>query len=444
MNNLQTYTTISLWLVISVTLYCLIGYGIERTESYVLIASWLTLFAGYFYILSKSWKLHNVKLLFVVSIAFRLLFLFSVPALSDDFFRFLWDGQLLSSGINPFQYLPSEFPEINPQVYNHLNSQDYYSVYPPIMQFVFGLAYKLASGDMFAALIIMRTTIIVSEIGTLYFIFKMLVHSRIKVEKLLVYALNPLVVIELTGNLHFEAIMIFFIVLSIYLLQRNKIVPSATSFGFAVCTKLLPLILLPLLFKYLKVKRGLVYSLVVMLVSVLLFLPFLNQHIAANIFNSIELYFQHFEFNASLYYLVRKIGYWITGYNIIAVAGKVLPVVFVATSIFIISKYRVSVLNRYYSTALLLLFTYYLYSLVVHPWYISLLVLFAVFENKYYPLVWSALIGMTYITYKHIPYKENMLLVLVEYSIVVICAVYEYRKQKQLPDIKTGTTNFSV
>lgn len=436
MNNLQTYTTISLWLVISVTLYCLIGYGIERTESYVLIASWLTLFAGYFYILSKSWKLHNVKLLFVVSIAFRLLFLFSVPALSDDFFRFLWDGQLLSSGINPFQYLPSEFPDINPKVYSQLNSQDYYSVYPPIMQFVFGFAYKLASGDIFSTLIIMRTAIIVSEVGTLYIIYKMLAHSRIKVEKLLVYALNPLVVIELTGNLHFEAIMIFFIVLSIYLLQRNKIVLSATSFGFAVCTKLLPLILLPLLFKYLKVRRGLVYSLVVMLVSILLFLPFLNQQIAANIFNSIELYFQHFEFNASLYYLVREIGYWITGYNIIAVAGKVLPVVFVATSIFIISKYRVSELNRYYSTALLLLFTYYLYSLVVHPWYISLLVLFAVFENKYYSLIWSALIGVTYITYKHIPYKENMLLVLVEYSIVVLYATYEYRKKGLLPDLK--------
>jgi uncharacterized membrane protein len=63
-----------------------------------------------------------------------------------------------------------------------------------------------------------------------------------------IYALNPLVIIELTGNLHFEAVMIFFTLLSVWLLVTNKWILASLALTLAISAKLLPIIFLPLLF----------------------------------------------------------------------------------------------------------------------------------------------------------------------------------------------------
>ena len=56
------------------------------------------------------------------------------------------------------------------------------------------------------------------------------------------------------------------------------------------------------------------------------FLPFLNNSFVSHIASSIGLYFDKFEFNASIYYLLLWVGYDITGVNVIIVLGKILPV----------------------------------------------------------------------------------------------------------------------
>ena len=78
---------------------------------------------------------------------FRALFLFSIPNLSDDFYRFIWDGRLLASGNHPFAQLPVYYMDnnvsiqgINEDLFNKLNSPEYFTIYPALSQYVFWLA----------------------------------------------------------------------------------------------------------------------------------------------------------------------------------------------------------------------------------------------------------------------------------------------------------------
>lgn len=121
-----------------------------------------------------------------------------------------------------------------------------------------------------------------------------------------------------------------------------------------------------------------------------------------NYTETVALWFQKFEFNASIYYLLREIGFGITGYNEIKLIGKVLPILVILYFLWL-SLYRkpkdTSTLIRY----MLLAFAAYLFmSTTVHPWYIATLLLLSVFTNYKFPLVWSFVIILSYLAYINI------------------------------------------
>jgi hypothetical protein len=84
---------------IFVCLYCLL---LERTDFLALLFS----FDYSFFLLTKSNRKNNFNFLILISVLFRLLFIFSLPNLSQDFYRFIWDGRLILLGLNPFTNLP--------------------------------------------------------------------------------------------------------------------------------------------------------------------------------------------------------------------------------------------------------------------------------------------------------------------------------------------------
>jgi len=413
---------------ISVICYWLLGYYTKRTESIQLFSGILILFSFYLFIVFKPNLLdRNFNFLLISSFLFRAIFILAVPALSDDYFRFIWDGRLIEAAINPFLYLPSEVQEqslligeMNHELYNKMNSPHYYSVYPPLLQFVFFIASKLSFSSNYAAIIILRMFILLAEIGTYIFLKKNLTLLNFPKEKTLIYLLNPLVIIEISGNLHFEGVMLFFIVASFYFLLLNNYIFSSTLFSLAVCTKMIPLVLLPLIMKKIGFTNGFVYSLVVLLISAVLFLPFTNQELIGHIGNSVGLYFQKFEFNASIYYLARWIGFELSGYNEIAIIGKLLPIVSLVLIMVISFRFTPKKSDEvFFEKALTILFVYYLFSLIIHPWYVTFLVLLSVFLKHRFALIWSFLILGTYLTYASMPFKESVWVLLIEYGVTI-------------------------
>ena len=416
----------------SLTGYIWLGYFTARTNFVQVIAIFSGLFGLYVLALRSRIFDDNLKIILGVALAFRLALLFMTPNLSDDYFRFVWDGLFTAHGYNPYLIMPSTFihgPEtvtgISPALYAHLNSPDYYSVYPPLCQYIFGLSAKINGANLAANIVTMRAFILLAESGSIILLYKLAKKLEFPPYLISIYAFNPLVIIELTGNLHFEAVMIFFLLLAVYLLITGRQVWSAASFALAVGTKLVPIIFLPLLIKRIGWARSLRYFAIVGAGMLLLFSPFLNSQSIRHFISSLGLYFQKFEFNASIYYLVRLIGYQITGYNIIAVSGIVLGAI--SVSIILAIAFREKVVNWPWllSNMLFCATVYFFFATTVHPWYLTTLVMLAVFTGYRYPLVWSFMVMLSYAAYRTFPYAENLWLVAIEYSVVAGWLAYE-------------------
>lgn len=424
------------WLTGSAFFYLFLAYTVPREQFYWLAGLLIVLFVGYGWALPSLGRRSGEGLLFAAAILFRLLLLFATPQLSDDVYRFVWDGRLLAHGYNPYIYLPSQLLHtsiaatcgLDEGLFQQLNSPDYFTVYPPINQALFGLASRLSPASLFWNVVWLRVPILLAEIGTLGLMTRLLRQLRLNPNWALVYGLNPLVILELTGNLHFEAVMIFFTLLACWLLVSQRWVLSAGALALAICTKLLPLLLLPLVVRRLGWKQGILYSALTGVLTMALFAPFASLELARNVFSSINLYFQKFEFNASVYYVLRAIGYWIEGYNAITRIGFWLSITTTLSILWITFRWR----KPSAAVQLVAILTLYLgFATTVHPWYVTTLVAASVFTPFRYPLVWSALIPLSYFTYYMQPYQESLWLTAVEYGLVLLVAIPEIVSYRQ-------------
>ncbi|WP_345739592.1 mannosyltransferase [Winogradskyella eximia] len=393
--------------------------------------------------------------------------------MSQDFYRFIWDGQMILSGLNPYLSTPdfqmeqgilTNFPN-QVELHNGMGSlsASHFTNYPPINQLCFVLANLFPGTSILSSVIGLRLIIIAADIGTLYFGKKLLERLKLPSNKIFWYILNPFIIIELTGNLHFEGVMIFFLVWSLYVLHIGKWKWAAVIMAFSISVKLIPLMLLPLFFGYFKkdvkfkepeaingelskskvtvnnLLKLIVFYAITGLTSILLFISFFSMEFITNYTKTVGLWFGNFEFNASIYYLTRSIGYAITGYNEIAIIGKILPII----SILIILGFTFFKQNdsiaKLISSMLLVLTLYLFLSTTVHPWYIATLVFFSVFTNYKYPLVWSIVIVLSYLAYSNTENSENLWIIALEYTIVFSAFIWEvFSKKSQLSKLASN------
>lgn len=439
-----------LLLLFAVLFYGSFAYDLVRADFLKL----LTLYAALFFL---TWKLirleKNFWFLAGAAIIFRLILIGALPNLSQDFYRFIWDGRMLLAGWNPYLYLPENLVAEGTapvaqarELYGGMGalSAGNHTNYPPLNQLIFALAALLGGKSILGSVIVMRVIIIAADLGVLFFGTKLLEHFNLPVNRIFWYLLNPLVIIELTENLHFEGVMVFFLVWSLYLLKKHQWIFSAVVFAGSVLVKIIPLLFLPLLLRYFRknkdqikefgFSRLLGYYFVVGLVVFAGFLPFLSAEFISNFAASLGLWFQKFEFNASIYYLVRWVGYEMKGYNIIESAGKWLPLI-VILIITGLSFFRKNIsLQQLITTMLFAITAYLFFATTVHPWYLITPLFLSVFTQYRFVIVWSLLVILSYYAYSNPGFQENLWLVAVEYVVVIGFFVYEIRRS-----LKGGT-----
>lgn len=421
-----------LYFFLSLILYGLLAYFVERADFLFLISIWGALF-GLYFLLSKIDL--SQKEVFTFGLCFRLIWLFAIPALSDDFYRFVWDGRLLANGLNPYLILPTNFIHSahfqniigDAALFSKLNSPNYYTVYPPLNQCFFAFSALLSGKSLLANIVALRTLILVGELLVFYLITKHKLsslnsHISRQTSHISLYFLNPLIIIELCGNLHFEGLMLLFILLAILLITKGLYFWSAVALSFAINVKMLPFAFILLIINKLSTKKAFVYCFFVGIFGALFALPFVDKLLITRLSSSINLYFQKFEFNASVYYLLREWGYSYYGYNIIEKAGIWLSV----SSFLLILVFSFRSKNQDLFTGfLLILSTYFAFALIIHPWYICTLVGLSVFTKFRFPLVWSAMVGLSYFAYSTQPVQENLWFILLEYAVVYGFLIYE-------------------
>ena len=360
--------------------------GAVLSSTLVLVALW-------------RWGAPPKSVIIVVAILLRIGFVYIPPVLSDDAYRYIWDGVLTAQGENPFKYKPSD-PVLedlqDDPIYPLLNSADFYSVYPPVSQLVFaggGLAY---GQGWEASYYVIKALLSLLEIGAL-----LILASMVSRAFLVLYAWNPLVLVETAGQAHTESAMLFFLVACLWFAHHHKPVLASSALAFAGWVKLYPFVFFPLLWRRFGWK-GLIPGGVV---SVVLLAPFYYSDFVSNIFESLNLYVSYFEFNAGLYYAIKKAFLIWTGDDWSKQLGPFFRRVFLISLPVIYAldwKFNWSLPKSFMAISVAFL----LCSTTIHPWYfLGLLALVTLQEQKAWHWFWVAACSMgTYLLYTDGPY----------------------------------------
>ena len=341
------------------------------------------------------------KTVIITALVLRILFIAWLPGLSDDAFRYLWDGLVQEIGFSPFQFLPVDKElsvlHLNP-VYDGLNSKKYFAVYPPISQFLFLASTWVDFGIQFFSWIPSYFVIKLSR--ALAEIFAMIiVVNLLSAKRSMLYALNPLIIIECAGQAHAESSMLLGLALIIWGVRKSFPFIAVLGLTIAVWTKIYPILFLPILLK----KIGYRYVVPFALMSIAIAFPYFDLTAIQNIQSSVDLYVSKFEFNAGIYYSLKKIVNWWTGrIGWGPTIGPILRLVFgVGATIVLIQNFRGR--QSWLVSAMWIATIYLITATTIHPWYLSSLILFLPFLE---PIRWewlflAALSVGTYLRYTH-------------------------------------------
>lgn len=365
-------------------------------------ASMTMLLAGILYLGERGRVAWSPFVILTVALLLRMMFLFSPPQLSDDIYRYLWDGSTTLRGNNPYASVPASLspPPRLSAIHARINHPQHVTIYPPAAQVVF------AGGTAFGGSITgLKTLLVLLDMGLCALLILLLKRLDMPVWRAVLYAWNPLPVLEIAGSGHVDGAGLTILMGALCLLvarrengvRRWPYLLSGALLAAAGLVKLFPFILAPLLFLLVPKERrrlfitGFAASLAVLIVS---FLPHLT-----NMFNSLDTYARNWEFAGFAFTTLRTL----TGSG--AVARLILSSAFLLSAAVILRRFvrnsnetespttkARQTLTACYAIAMALL----LLTPTLQPWYALSLALFLPFCAGPAGLVLCWVVFLTY------------------------------------------------
>ncbi|TVR56426.1 MAG: class I SAM-dependent methyltransferase [Gemmatimonadales bacterium] len=353
--------------------------GPNRALLFPALLPWVLAWAALFVLWSRhgTW-LDRPGVILGGALVLRILLLPTLPDLSDDLFRYVWDGWLSSRGISPFLYVPSDPALVGFQdsvLFRKMNSPDYHSIYPPLSQLVFlpgGWIHGLW-GWPASALAVKGGFLLLETAGVLLLV-RTLARSDLPVRGAALYAWNPLVLLVVAGGGHTEGGLVLGLALLLAGLGGGGPGMAWSGWALAVLSKGFPLLLAPLIWRALRRTRSpsqvVRAALLPLGLAGALTLLFLRPDDLVRVAESARLYVQLFEYNAGLYLALTESARALTGEGWGHRVGPALGLLFLVGGTLLALRHPVRDLSSVARGVLLIHSLHLVTATTVHPWYL--------------------------------------------------------------------------
>jgi alpha-1,6-mannosyltransferase len=229
----------------------------------------------------------------------HLQFLRLPPGSDDDIHRYVWDGRVQRLGYDPYEVVPGDpaFSRLHTPETRTLNHPDVPSPYPAGAELFFR-----AVTAIYESTFALKAAFVICDFAIVLLLLDTLRRSQQGMHWVLAYAWNPLLATEVAGSGHVDIVGALLLVLSFAALSRQWRAVGAVAFGLAVAVKLLPIVLLPLYWKRIRLRDGILAIVVVGL----LYVPFLKHEWIP--IGSFGTYLQSFRFNDPVFAALERVA----------------------------------------------------------------------------------------------------------------------------------------
>ncbi len=202
-----------------------------------MVAAWLTFRSG-------ADDQATLTLIAGFAILFRILLLPTPPVLSSDIFRYIWDARVQASRLNPYLSRPADFDTEESRkdpLFQQQNRPFARTIYPPMAQAIFRVSRALGGESTTA----MKGLMLLGDLAALTILIWLLGMLGLPRSRVILYAWHPLVVFEVAGSGHVDALALPFILLAVLAWQRRRNVLAGIALGAATLGKIFPILLVP-------------------------------------------------------------------------------------------------------------------------------------------------------------------------------------------------------
>ena len=305
----------------------------------------------------ERFRLGAVALLIILAgaVLFRLAFLPPQPALSDDVYRYQWEGRVQRASFNPYTVTPDSpgLGRFQDRRHPIKTGKSTPTLYPPLSELSFSWMKTIPGYKrLYTAL----------DLASVAVLLLLLAASRQPPHRVLIYAWNPAVIVAFALSGHHDSLAILTLLAAILLIIKHRPRLSIGFLSLSFLAKFFPVLLLPSLLK----RTRKIYAAIFFALVALAYLPFLSA--GARLFKGLSDYAAGWEGNDSAFRLLLVAG------NSKAQAELVAAVIILALVAYVL-KSRQEPLRA----GLILVTAMLLISPNAFPWYFTWIVPFLCF-----------------------------------------------------------------